>query len=130
MDELRHEDDQGLWEVVWALNSQCPDVPLAEKIALARAVVFELLESGQIELREIAWPEHEGPILTATQIARLHHDDGPWYDPQNSADLLVQINERDTLPISCFDVLCRGPGRRRAIGSGNLAPWCSTLPWS
>jgi hypothetical protein len=76
VDEVHYEDDQGLWEVVWALNTQCPEVPLAEKIALARAVVFELLEAGQIELRKIAWPDHDGPLFTAEQIARLHHDEG------------------------------------------------------
>jgi hypothetical protein len=66
------------------------------KIALARAVVFELPESGQIELRQIAWSERDGPLLTAEQIARLQHDDDPWYDPENGADFLVQINERET----------------------------------
>jgi hypothetical protein len=60
------------------------------KIALARAVVFELPESNQIE------PERDGPLLTAEQIARLQHDDDPWYDPENGADFLVQINEHET----------------------------------
>ena len=75
VDEVHYEDDQGTWEVVWALNTQCPEVPLAEKLALARAVVFELLESGRIELRKIAWPDRDGPLLIAEQIARLHHDE-------------------------------------------------------
>jgi len=92
LDDLHHEGHQGLWEVVWALNTQCPEVPLADKLALARAVVFDLLQSGQIELRKIAWPEHDGPSLTAEQRARLQHDDAPWYDPESSAAFLVQVN--------------------------------------
>jgi hypothetical protein len=33
LDDVTYEDDQGLWEIVWTLNGQFPDKPLARKIA-------------------------------------------------------------------------------------------------
>ncbi len=95
VDDLHHEDDQGLWEVVWSLNSACPDASQGRKIALAKQVVFGLLSDGLIELRRAVWPSRDGPLLSDVEIARLHHDDVPWFDPANSADLLVQVSERN-----------------------------------
>lgn len=77
------------------MNSICPEVDPAEKIALARQVVFELLAEARIELRKIEWPEDEGPSLDAEQVARLRHDDLPWHDPEHCAELLVQVNKTE-----------------------------------
>lgn len=96
LDELRHEDDQGLWEVVWSLNTMSPDVELSSKIALARSVVVELLSDGLIELRQIEWPSHGGRLLTEDQLRQLRQDDVPWHDPE-ATDLLVQINALDSV---------------------------------
>lgn len=94
MDDLHYEDDQGLWEVVWLLNTKAPEVTRDEKIALARAVIFGLLDEGRIELRQVTWPEHDGRLLNEVEVARLHHDDAPWFDPE-ATDLLVQVSERE-----------------------------------
>lgn len=97
LDDLRFEDDQYLWEVVWTLNAHSPDVPQSLKVELARAAVFGLLEDGEIELRKIMWPESSdgqaGPSepLSPEQVERLRSDDLPWFDPTNSTDLLVRV---------------------------------------
>ena len=94
LDDLRYEDDQGLWEVVWTLNTRCPEVDLASKIALARTVVFSLFEDGLVELRQGGWPHNEGAALTEREIARLRHDDTPWNGPLET-DLLVHLTAVD-----------------------------------
>ena len=96
LDALRFEDDQGLWEIVWGLNSISPETPRDRKIQLAREVVFALLDEGRIELRSVVWTESAGPPLTEVEIAQLRHDDVPWYDPENSGERLVWLSLRST----------------------------------
>ena len=90
MDALQHEDHQGLWEVVWALNAQAPEASRTEKVALARIVVMGLLAAREIELWRISWPELSGRELTEQELARLPLEDASWFDPENT-ELLVQI---------------------------------------
>jgi hypothetical protein len=93
LDCLHFEDDQWLWEVVWALNARCPKAGQDEKVGLARQAVFELLADGLIELWRGEWPG--GPVepLSPAQIERLRVDPMPWYDPEHT-ELLVVIREQ------------------------------------
>jgi hypothetical protein len=53
--DLEHEDDQWLWEIVWRLNAEYPDVSLAEKVHLARTLVLKLEAEGRVELWDGVW---------------------------------------------------------------------------
>ena len=64
MNDLHFEDDQGLWEIVWRLNTWCPAAERDRKISLERDVVFGLLSEERIELRRIEWPSSDGPLLS------------------------------------------------------------------
>jgi hypothetical protein len=89
------DDDVGLWEVVWRLNTLAPAAPLGEKILLARHAVSSLL--GHNHLWRGDW--HGGPValLTEDEMQILAHDDAPWHDPEN-ATLLVWIREEGATP--------------------------------
>jgi hypothetical protein len=92
VDDLADEGDQGLWEVVWSLNSDSsPSSP--EKVALARQVVFALLREGRLTLRTAPWPKSadEGRALTDDEFALLADTDTPWFDPENVGEFIVWI---------------------------------------
>jgi hypothetical protein len=86
LDDVTYEDDQGLWEIVWTLNGQFPDKPLACKVELAREAVRLL--GPKIELWRGRWPE--GPLepLTEAEADSLVADDLPWYDPERASQLI------------------------------------------
>jgi hypothetical protein len=92
LDALHFEDDQGLWEPVWWLNTRSPDLDRASKVSLVRSVVLSLLEEGLIELRRTTSPPDEGTPVTRDELDRLRSGDPPWYDPERT-DLLVTISE-------------------------------------
>jgi hypothetical protein len=89
------DDDIGLWEVVWTLNTLAPAAPLDEKVRLARYAVSRLL--GHYALWRGDWPG--GPVapLTEEEKQTLAHYDAPWHDPER-ATLLVWIREEETTP--------------------------------
>ena len=82
------EDDLGLWEVVWHLNTTAPAAPLEEKVQLARRAVSVLM--GQHDLWRGEWPG--GPVtpLSERETQALASDDAAWHDPEH-ATLLVWI---------------------------------------
>jgi hypothetical protein len=89
------DDDLGLWEVVWTLNTLAPAAPLDEKIRLARRAVSRLL--GQYDLWRGDWPGGPVALLTEDENRTLAHEDAPWHDPEN-ATLLVWIREEGAAP--------------------------------
>lgn len=89
------DDDLGLWEVVWTLNTLAPAAPLDEKIRLARHAVSSLL--GQCDLWRGEWPGGPVAILSEDEKRTLSHDDAPWHDPEHAA-LLVWIREEGAAP--------------------------------
>jgi hypothetical protein len=129
VNDLHFEDDQGLGEIVWSLNAVSPDVSLNRKIELARTVGFGLLQDGLIELRKVACPECDGPLLCADQVARLRHDDHPWFDPENASDLLVQAGKRGaSLPLGaplCEIPFAVGRTNESLIPNRHLGPGAS-----
>lgn len=84
------DDDLGLWEVVWTLNTLAPTASLNEKIHLARRAVSVLM--GEYDLWRGVWPT--GPVarLTDSEMLELADDDAPWHDPEH-ASVLVWIRE-------------------------------------
>jgi hypothetical protein len=85
------DDDLGLWEVMWTLNTLAPAAPFDDKIRLAKHAVSSLV-GGQYELWRGEWPG--GPVapLTEGEQQLLAHDDVSWHDPDH-ATLLVWIRE-------------------------------------
>jgi hypothetical protein len=49
------DDDQGVYEVWWHANSRYPDQPLSTRLAVAEAVVRDLLREGRITLVRGDW---------------------------------------------------------------------------
>jgi hypothetical protein len=92
LDVLRHEDDQGLWEVVWVMNAEGCAAPIEKKVQLARDVVLKLLVGGEVELWRVTWPATTANLLTPDELHRLALEDAPWFDPAN-CDLLVEIRQ-------------------------------------
>jgi hypothetical protein len=92
LDDLVHEDDVWLWEIVWKLNNDCPEPPAAAKIDLARRVVFTLVTEQAIELwRADRWPPTAFHQLDPQEISQLRDGDAPWSDPARSGRQLIQI---------------------------------------
>ncbi|MGX7680865.1 hypothetical protein ACSMXN_18420 [Jatrophihabitans sp. DSM 45814] len=54
-------DSQGLYEVWWAANSRYPDLALSARLAIAEAVVRDLIRDGRVSLVRGRWigPRHE-----------------------------------------------------------------------
>ena len=92
VDALAHEGDQGLWEVVWSLNSDTSPSS-AEKVALARQAVFGLRQMGRVTLWRAPWPKsaNEGRALTDDEVALLAETDAPWFDPENAGEFIVWL---------------------------------------
>jgi hypothetical protein len=90
LDALRYEDDQWLWEIVWVMNTNHPDAPNADKVALARQVVLGLAKGQIVELWRGEWPNGAVALVNDEELERLQVEDPPWFDPED-ADLLVVI---------------------------------------
>jgi hypothetical protein len=90
LDILRQDGDQWLWEIVWALDREFPDVAVDEKVARAREVVVALTLQGRIELWRGQWPA--GPVapLSPEERAQVLTAVAPWHDPE-AAGLHVVI---------------------------------------
>ena len=96
------DDDLGLWEVVWRLNTLAPAASLDEKIRLARHAVSSLL--GHNDLWRGDWPG--GPIALLTE------------DPRKRTLAHGRAAFRGT-------TLSMRPC---SSGSGKLAPPCALVP--
>jgi hypothetical protein len=66
-------DDQGVYEVWWFANSRYPDLALSTRLAIAEAVVRDLLCEGRVTLVRRAWatPDDEQSPVTDTETALL-----------------------------------------------------------
>jgi hypothetical protein len=90
---LEHEGDQGLWEIVWSLNHTHPGASVESKVALAREVVFALVDQNRVIMRTAPWPAPPatGTALSVTELERLREEDEPWCDPSSVSDLVVWL---------------------------------------
>jgi hypothetical protein len=50
MDFLRYDDDMGLWEPLWELNADYPEVPVSERQQVTADTLRELHAARKIEL--------------------------------------------------------------------------------
>ncbi len=75
------EDYWGLYEIIWSLNTQYPDVAADAQLAASRSVIADLVVSGTIELYEGTWPSnHFERIQSDVALTRLL-DDAAWLPP-------------------------------------------------
>jgi len=51
----QRDDDQGVYEVWWLANSRYPDLPLSRRLAIAEAVVIDLVREGRVRLVSGEW---------------------------------------------------------------------------
>lgn len=72
------EDDAGLWEMRWELNTQEPDVPAEERNAHALWAVRELLGRGWVQLYQALEPNGELHPIPSEQIQRVLEDPASW----------------------------------------------------
>ena len=90
LEALTFEDDQWLWEPVWAINAKYPELQVAEKVGLARQVVLGLADQRRVTLWRGLWPGGTVEPLSEPDRFRIAVEEPPWYDPE-ATDLLVVI---------------------------------------
>jgi hypothetical protein len=70
----------GLYEFMWMLNGEYPDMPMSEKRATARAALRRLIDEGGVEIVLLEWPPTEAVgRLTFSDI-----EDSHFLDPDES----------------------------------------------
>jgi hypothetical protein len=89
LEDLIFEDDQWLWEIVWRLNADFPQVDIAEKVSLAKEVTWKLFEEGQVVLLRGQWPSGPTRALEEKELDMLREQTLPWLDPEHSEILVV-----------------------------------------
>jgi hypothetical protein len=88
---LKLDDCKFLHEIVWDLQTKCPGVGSDETISLAREVLRQMLDHGQIELLRGDWPP--GPVfpLREGDFELLKERTQPWDNPGHS-EIMVFIS--------------------------------------
>jgi hypothetical protein len=61
----QQDDDQGVYEVLWAANTRYPDLALSSRLAIAESVVSEFLSEGLVRLVRGEWtgPDSERDLV-------------------------------------------------------------------
>jgi hypothetical protein len=90
LEDLKYEDDQWLWEIVWKLNADFPQVELADKVSLAQEVTWQLFNEGQIRFLIGQWPEGAVGPLDNEGLEMIREQTLPWHDPEH-AEILVLL---------------------------------------
>lgn len=72
------EDDSGLWEARWEINTHAPDWPVDLRDRRARDAVRELLRRGWIEMFRQVEPYGARRPLDATEAERTLDDESAW----------------------------------------------------
>lgn len=85
------EDDAGLWEMRWELNTQEQDVPIDERNAHALLAVRELLRRGWARLSWTLEPDTELHPIPAEEIERVLADPASW-EPVEFGEWAVRIS--------------------------------------
>lgn len=66
----------GIYELLWTLNSSDTNLTESQKLSLSRRVAEDLIETGQVRLHWLTWPNNDsvsGPLESATL-----YDDSVW----------------------------------------------------
>lgn len=85
------EDDAGLWEMQWELNTQEPSVPAEERKAHALWAVRELLRRGWARLYQALEPNGELRPVPPEQIELVLGDQSSW-EPVAFGEWAVRIS--------------------------------------
>lgn len=75
------EDDAlGVYEVWWTANTTFPDRAVSERLAVAEAVVTDLVATGSARLYRGQWigPSHERTSVSAEQVAGTLREWATW----------------------------------------------------
>jgi len=75
------DDYFGLYEIIWSLNGQYPDVSREQKVDAARTVALALLESGKISLYKTVWASNRYDPVPKEEALSAVRSDGAWKDP-------------------------------------------------
>lgn len=78
------EDYFGLYEIIWSLNGQYPDVSRDLKIAAARAVTVDLLNEGRISLYRTVWASNRYDPVQLEEALHAVGTAAPWEDPSDA----------------------------------------------
>ena len=119
LDAPRFEDDQWLWELVWALNGRFPLRPFPEKVAVAREVVLRLYQRGDVELWRGLWPDGATERLGPEAVKALTVEDLAWHDPEHTGTLgVIRTRTKDSSgPICAQSGRLRSSAMRRTAAS-------------
>ncbi len=77
------EDYTGLYEIVWSLNTQYPDVSRDLKIAAARAIVADLLKGGHVALYRTVWASNRYEPVSQNDALGALGAPAAWEDPSD-----------------------------------------------
>jgi hypothetical protein len=87
--QMAEEDWYGLYEVIWRLNNQQPNVPQQLKIEAARRVIQSLLEEHELSLGWLEWPLAGPPmVMPVSEATQLLTDPRSW-QPSRRCPVLV-----------------------------------------
>jgi hypothetical protein len=79
--EMCSEDEFGLYEVVWSLNTAYPTVPKGDKVTASRTAMRRLLDEERVVLLRARWASN-GRVPVALNEARgLIESDSAWEPP-------------------------------------------------
>ena len=72
----------GLYELIWALNTDHPELSLEDKIDFSMQAVRELVTVDALHLVKLRWPSEEVvDEMTLDELNRSHFDDPPEDGP-------------------------------------------------
>ena len=80
------EDYTGMYEFIWGLNSQFPEVSEAEKITVGQAVFERLHASGFIQLYHTKWMSDDYVPVPKSEVLEIISDPKSWRSPADTPD--------------------------------------------
>ena len=74
-------DYTGLYEIIWALNHQYPEVSREQKIAAAQSIIGELLNERRVTLYSTLWASNHYEQVPPEEALAAIESRGVWDDP-------------------------------------------------
>jgi hypothetical protein len=81
--EMLEEDEYGLYEVIWSLNTQHPDAEPAEKVRVAHAAMRELLNEHRVALSRAVWASQARQPIARSDALGLIESPVAWAPPDS-----------------------------------------------
>ncbi len=76
------EDYSGLWEILWELNSQYPELAEAKRYELAQSTLQTLVDKGYLSLYRCQEPYGELTEIPFNEVRSLIHNSENWKEPK------------------------------------------------